>query len=889
MKANNILLDRNILAHFDGIFSAMDISDAQIVDAIQDIDLPPLDIITRNELSMDGTFAAENFADEWIELAEPQLFFKYKKRVVIMYQRDQFLTAENYAQRRWRPYHLCFCKALRDAHEKNRYESRYVMTYNTSGKFKVNLFVRDKYPNGSVYTQKKEQDIYLPLKVCQHCLRELNWKNFRSYCGGGLEWWRGGDYQKRNRIVYEFNLEEYLMTARQEDNFFDHPVFGTASSTIEKKYVLSPQIKEYLKRIVDYACEICGEQFPAYDLQIHHKNHNEGDNRRQNLMVVCADCHSLIHEAEGGFMSRRKKISTSANLPVDSSDGKKYRIYELAKAFSRDSQIIIDILNKYNFNVTSPLSTVDETAYNILTETFRRLTPAEYAAAQIKLGDMYQNGWGVPKDLAKAKTFYRKAFDVYKVLAANGNIDALYYIGKYAKVFDIPQYDFKRVFEKYRAQAASGDVKSKIRVGLMYAKGQGVNRDLYEAKKILVSLRKDVKIVDSELVELCMLAGNIDGALKFHAKTAQLFEIAANNGDTGAAFELAKLYFDKNFVGEDYDGVIGEDYIDESTKLFKESAEIYSAQSAAYERTDPALIQKAKDGDPLAILELKRLAREGKSDAQAALNSLYYDGNRGLAVGTVVLREDVTKLDERAFGIFNNMKTIVLPDDLIFIPKNAFWYCDRLTTVVFPRNLMGIDGGNFANVSHAIYHEDIAPLLKSYFGFRWERMEKTIISDDDSAPALDRITSNLSYTSYNYIFEHYDSYPGSVFTRSDVETVILTKHIKAIGNGAFKDCKSLKTVILSENLTEIDRYAFCGCERLPNIILPNKLKSIGDSAFMYCAFKILTFPESLTYIGYRAFEGCKIETIAYHKKTESLLRNCFGASVWDSLTKTVID
>ena len=888
MKANNILLDRNILAHFDGIFRAMDISDAQIVNVIQDIDLPPLDIITRNELSTDGTFATENFADEWIELAEPQLFFKYKKRVVIMYQRDQFLTAENYAQRRWRPYHLCFCKALRDAHEKNRYESRYVMTYNTSGKFKVNLFVRDKYPNGSVYTQKKEQDIYLPLKVCQHCLRELNWKNFRSYCGGGLEWWRGGDSQKRNRIVYEFNLEEYLSTARQEDNFFDHPVFGTASSTIEKKYVLSPQIKEYLKRIVDYTCEICGEKFPAYELQIHHKNHNEGDNRRQNLMVVCADCHSLIHEAEGGFMNRRKKISTSANFQVNSSDGKKYRVHELAKAFNRDSQVIIDLLNKHNFNVTSHLSTVDEAAYNIVAETFRRLNPAEYAAAQIKLGDMYRNGWGVPKDLAKAKAFYRKAFDVYKVLAANGNTDALYYIGKYAEIFGIPKYDFKRVFEKYRAQAEGGDVKAKIRIGLMYAKGQGVNRDVYAAKKILASLTKDVKFVDGELVELRMLTGNIDGALKFHAKAAQLFEVAANNGYTDAAFELAKLYFNKNFVGEDYEGVVGKDYDDEATKLFKESAEFYAAQADAYERTDPYLIQKAKDGDPLAILELKRLAREGKSDAQAALESLYYDGNREHAVGTVVLREDVTKLEER-FWHCDNLKTIVLPDDLIFIPNMAFCNCDNLTTVVFPRNLMGIDGGNFENVSHVIYHEDIEPLLKNYFGIRWGRIEKTAIGDDESAPALDRITSNLSYISYNYIFDYYNSYPGSVFTRSSVETVILTKHIKAIGNGAFKDCKSLKTVILSENLTEIDRYAFCGCERLPNIILPNKLKSIGDSAFMYCPFKTLTFPESLTYIGYRAFEGCKIEAIAYHKKTESLLRNCFGASVWDGLTKTVIN
>lgn len=157
MKTTDELLDRNILAPFDKIFREMGIGNYQIVTAIQDFSLPPLDFEIHEKLSTDGLLAAENFADEWIELSEPQLYFKYKKRVVIMYQRNQILSPENYAQRRYRPYHLCFCKALREAHGKNRYEGRYVMTYNTSGKFKVNLFVRDTDALGNIYTQKKNR------------------------------------------------------------------------------------------------------------------------------------------------------------------------------------------------------------------------------------------------------------------------------------------------------------------------------------------------------------------------------------------------------------------------------------------------------------------------------------------------------------------------------------------------------------------------------------------------------------------------------------------------------------------------------------------------------------------------------------------------------------
>ena len=487
MKTNDDILDRNILAPFEKTFRAMGIGDYQIATAIQDFSLPPLDFDTREKLLTDGLLATENFADEWIELAEPQLYFKYKKRVVIMYQRDQLLTRENYAQRRYRPYHLCFCNALREAHEKNRYEGRYVMTYNTSGKFKVNLSVRDKNSDGTVYTQKKEQDIFLPLRVCQHCLREINWKHFRSYCGGGLEWWRGGNSYMRRKIVDEFNLEEYLVTARQDD-FFDHPVFGTASSTISNEYVLSPEIKEALKKIVDYTCDICREQFPANELQIHHKNHLPGDNRRQNLMVVCENCHALIHDAEGGFVSSKKNRSTS-----------------------------------------------------VATVAKRTFSSAEYAAAQKNLGDMYANGWGVPKDESKAQVFYRKALDAYRPWAKAGDVDAQFEIIQLGRDFGTSVYTYEKVFSQYQSWVDGGDIKAKIRLGLMYAKGLGVRQDLYAAKKIIASVRKDVKIVDSELVELCLLAGNLDDALKFHAKAVQLFEIAAKNGDNNAPFELARL------------------------------------------------------------------------------------------------------------------------------------------------------------------------------------------------------------------------------------------------------------------------------------------------------------------------------------------------------------
>lgn len=562
-------IDKKIFAQFQDIFKAMNISERRVQLEMENLKLPPLDFLTMNELQFDGVELEENIFKTPPEILNPQLYFKYEERPVIMYLRDQYLTQANYNSGKLRPFHLCFCSALREAEQKNRYESRYVMTYNTSGKFRVNLWIRDKNSAGNVYTDKKEQDIYRPLKVCQHCLREINWKHFRSYCGGGVEWWRGGNSLKRQQIVDEFDIEEYFLTTH-ENNFFNHPVSGTASLAITKEYSLSPEIKAQLKYFADYTCEICHEVFAPDNLQIHHKNHNEGDNRRANLMVVCPACHALIHDAEGGFISQRK-FSQYIVKPTKKSTGDapkhriKYRIFELAKEFNRDSQFLVNFLKKRKIKVANRFSSVDEDVYQMLIEKFKiveiseedDLSVLEYATAQKNLGDMYANGWGVVCDEQKAQAFYQNTIKSYKQLAENNNFEAKYELanlylnlrGKEKLSLEADKL-FESIIENYKN---TNDTRAKIRLGLMYAKGLGVAQDLYKAKKIIASIKNNVELADSELVELCQLAGDIDDAQKFHSKAVQIFEIAANNGNSAATFELAKLYSNKNFVDEEFE------------------------------------------------------------------------------------------------------------------------------------------------------------------------------------------------------------------------------------------------------------------------------------------------------------------------------------------------
>ncbi len=99
------------------------------------------------------------------------------------------------------------------------------------------------------------------------------------------------------------------------------------------------------------------------------------------------------------------------------------------------------------------------------------------------------------------------------------------------------------------------------------------------------------------------------------------------------------------------------DYKQKAQELF---AKVYAADMAAYEaelarqkefeeKKILPTIDLANKGDVDAILQLKELAKEGNAKAKAALEKLYWDGNKDHAVGTVILREGITKIDNWTF------------------------------------------------------------------------------------------------------------------------------------------------------------------------------------------------------------------------------------------------
>ena len=104
----------------------------------------------------------------------------------------------------------------------------------------------------------------------------------------------------------------------------------------------------------------------------------------------------------------------------------------------------------------------------------RRLAEQGNVEAQVNLGAMYFNGWGVPLDYAEAAKWYRKAAD-------QGDPNAQYNMGDMcAHGWGEPQ-DYAEAATWSQKAADQGDADAQYNLGVMYAEGRGVPRSYVQA------------------------------------------------------------------------------------------------------------------------------------------------------------------------------------------------------------------------------------------------------------------------------------------------------------------------------------------------------------------------------------------------------------------------
>ena len=130
--------------------------------------------------------------------------------------------------------------------------------------------------------------------------------------------------------------------------------------------------------------------------------------------------------------------------------------------------------------------------------------------------------------------------------------------------------------------------------------------------------------------------------------------------------------------------------------------------------------------------------------------------------------------------------------------------------------------------------------------------------------------------------------------RDSIKSVLISKSITSIGDGAFWNCTSLKNVTIPNSVSEIGHVSFMGCSCLTSVVMPDSITSIGSQAFDGCSsLTDLTISSGVTYIDQNTFAYCTSLTNISIPKSVNIIDHdafCFctkleNVNIPDSVTR----